>query len=400
VNAYLGGTLEQKFTVWEALANLLAVLRAQAFSYQTSHWQIGGHDAYGNHLLFQRLYEGLGVQIDELAEKMVGYLGSDAVEGTDSAQRVFEKVAEWTEIMCPFRQGLQSEDDCQAAIQDAYDTIKAEGKMTLGLDDWLMATANAHETATYLLQQALANASHGEAHVALPEEFTAKTASRIRRLWLVTDPSESSEITDIASEVSINDLANISRGTPPGTPKKENWALHDSAASAISDALMRMMKLWKGKGEIPPHVFQSVGGVEGLKSWKPSRIAAAAPAAPSREDHFFDNPEKREVREFAETDATTNIPDVAEDAGKEQDLSRREVKKEVQEAEAAPPTPAEIKEEPGGKELSTLNRFVVQTEDPVPGVPESHEEVPKHPDLKASVIPQVQSLLSGWFDPK
>ena len=106
--------------------------------------------------------------------------------------------------------------------------------------------------------------------------------------------------------------------------------------------------------------------------------------APSAEGQFFDNPEKREVREFAQTDAMTN------------DLEVLEGMAEAPHGEAAlvketPPTPAEIVEEPGSGELSTLNRFVVETETSIPGVPDGHDEVPKHPDIKNA------RLMSLWF---
>jgi hypothetical protein len=108
-----------------------------------------------------------------------------------------------------------------------------------------------------------------------------------------------------------------------------------------------------------------------------------SPAAPSAESAFFDNPEKREVRELAQSGAITNIPEVAEEAAQELDVPESEA---VSEAEQAPPTPEEVAAEPGGGELSTLNRFVVETEHPTDaGVPDGHEDVPKHPDIKASL---------------
>jgi DNA-binding ferritin-like protein len=90
---------------------------------------------------------------------------------------------------------------------------------------------------------------------------------------------------------------------------------------------------------------------------------APKPAAPSAEGEFFDNPEKREVREFAESDALSNDPEVAAEASVEDqlDLSERD---EVDKAEDSPPTPTEIAEEPGGAEVSTLNRYVVTSEEP------------------------------------
>jgi hypothetical protein len=151
--AYLDGAPGQKDVVKGALFQLLALLRAQAFLYQTAHWQVHGDHFYGNHLLFERLYEGLGPQIDELAEKMVGYLGPEAVNPEPAAQLMTGWIAKWGHGDDPFFTAFKAEEDCQRVIKGAYDAIEASGLMTLGLDDWLMATASAHEENQYLIQQ-------------------------------------------------------------------------------------------------------------------------------------------------------------------------------------------------------------------------------------------------------
>jgi len=153
--SYLEGSEESKAVVAQSLATLLSLLRAQYFSYQTSHWQASGSSYYGNHLLFQRLYESVTAQVDGLAEKAVGYHGVDAVNPGDASHAMNAWVQVWSQTECPFERGLKSEEDCQQVLRQAYEAIKASGAMTLGLDDWLMATANAHEENTYLLQQVL-----------------------------------------------------------------------------------------------------------------------------------------------------------------------------------------------------------------------------------------------------
>ena len=101
-------------------------------------------------------------------------------------------------------------------------------------------------------------------------------------------------------------------------------------------------------------------------------------AAPSAEHWFFDNPEKREVREFAETDAISNLPPTAAKAVKEFESPDRTVGEAKQEAKAAPPSPLKIETKPGGKQFSTLNRFVIETEQPKSGnVPQGRHDIPK-----------------------
>ena len=248
--AYLNATPMQREVVRRLLCDVLGCLRAQYLSYQTSHWQVVGQSFYGNHLLFARLYESVQAQVDGLAEKLVGYLGREVVSLDHQIKHIAAYTMRWSQIDCHHKRGLQSEADLQAALKRAYDGIKQVNAMTLGLDDWIMATANAHEENEYLLQQAL-------------------------------------------------------------TPV-------------------------------------------------PGRQASGAPTA---EGDFYDNPEKKEVLEFANTGAISNSPEVAAAAAAdgELDVSGAEA---VAEADEAPPTPTEIKDEAGGSAVSTLNRFVVKTEDP------------------------------------
>ena len=143
----------QSAIVTERLQVMLALLRAQYMAYQTSHWQSMGQAYYGNHLLFQRLYEGVQAEVDGLAEKLVGYVGVDAVDLTPQVALVMSWVQRWSQVEDHHMRGLRSERDLQAVFQSSYDAIKAARAMTLGLDDWIMATANAHDTNAYLLQQ-------------------------------------------------------------------------------------------------------------------------------------------------------------------------------------------------------------------------------------------------------
>lgn len=106
------------------------------------------------------------------------------------------------------------------------------------------------------------------------------------------------------------------------------------------------------------------------------RVAKLEQVAPSEESSFFDNPTKKNVRELAESKALSNKPEVVEKAvqttcmTKDEDLAKGE-------AIVAPPPPEEIVEKPGGEELSTLNQFVVESKEPIKGVPQSYEETPR-----------------------
>ena len=93
--------------------------------------------------------------IDKLAEKMVCYSGEDVVELESQAAKISSMCAKWSNERCHYKRGMKSEQMLQEAIEEAYSEITRAKKMTLGLDDFLMALANAHEENIYLLKRSL-----------------------------------------------------------------------------------------------------------------------------------------------------------------------------------------------------------------------------------------------------
>jgi len=135
----------------ELLKEVLGALRAQSWLFQSLHWQAKGSNFYQLHLLYERIYGGLGDEIDTMAEKMVGYFGAESVERMDSMDRAEKWLKEWrgNEIAT----AIKSEKDFQALLRYTYDTMSQRKELSLGLDDFLMATASSHETNLYLLGQ-------------------------------------------------------------------------------------------------------------------------------------------------------------------------------------------------------------------------------------------------------
>lgn len=122
-------------------------------------------------------------------------------------------------------------------------------------------------------------------------------------------------------------------------------------------------------------IMASAGGFNARVSRLMRRIAELEKSM-TDENMFFDNPDKRNVRQFAESGAITNKIEVVQNAVENIDLDKPDalVKSE---AILAPPTPEENREKPGGKGFSTLNRFVVETAEKIKGLPESRDGIPK-----------------------
>jgi DNA-binding ferritin-like protein len=141
----------------DLLLQLLAIFRAIHWSHWTAHWQVKGTPSYGDHLMFQRLYEGMVDEIDSLGEKIVSYYGAESVASTANIAIAHDFLSAYDSrgVHDPYQRALQMELHLQRALSHVYETVKESGEMSLGLDDFLMGLANAHETAVFLLRQRL-----------------------------------------------------------------------------------------------------------------------------------------------------------------------------------------------------------------------------------------------------
>lgn len=136
------------------MLDMLGTLLGQYLLYYQAHWRTSGEPYYGDHLLFERLYEGIQCELDTMAEKILGYNGADTIDIVELNRLATTKLEEWTSTSSDFRQqGLASEEDMQASFKMHYDQLKEMDALPMGLDDFLMATAGKHDTHQYLLQQ-------------------------------------------------------------------------------------------------------------------------------------------------------------------------------------------------------------------------------------------------------
>jgi hypothetical protein len=111
-------------------------------------------------------------------------------------------------------------------------------------------------------------------------------------------------------------------------------------------------------------------------------MARSKKSPSTAESYFVQNPEKSEVSRFNASEALSNEPNIAAKSVKDSDSPDRTVSEARSEARRAPPDPEKIEKLPGGKEFSTLNRYLIQTDQPgVHGVPEGRDDRKKHPKL-------------------
>lgn len=132
----------------------VATLKAIALIHQHSHWTTRGIPFYGDHLLFERLYNSALKDLDLAAEKFIGLFGDECLSYDLQAELLNKVLIKYKDLEgSPINMSLAIEKDFLNLSRDAYDCFEQEGKLTLGLDDMIMAIASQREESVYLLKQ-------------------------------------------------------------------------------------------------------------------------------------------------------------------------------------------------------------------------------------------------------
>lgn len=138
------------------LGALLGALKGLYNIHQAHHWQVQGTSSYADHLLFQRLYEGMLPEIDSVAEKLVGVDGPGLTNFFLQAKLMehFMKLAVTSNPSTPLHEnGLRAELLFLALTNLCIATLKDDNSLSTGLEQTLGALAEKHEEHTFLLQQ-------------------------------------------------------------------------------------------------------------------------------------------------------------------------------------------------------------------------------------------------------
>jgi DNA-binding ferritin-like protein len=135
----------------------VATLNAISIIHRQNHWLTKGKTFYGDHLLFERIYDSALEDMDSAAEKFIGIFGDECLDydmQTDLLNRVLQKYSNLEGS--PQQMSLAIERDFIKFSDAIYKLFEEEDKMTMGLDDMLMSIVSNRETSVYLLQQSLA----------------------------------------------------------------------------------------------------------------------------------------------------------------------------------------------------------------------------------------------------
>lgn len=153
-------TLEQCCSVfgdseWAPLAAFLAVTEGLQVVHHSHHWQTKGENFYGDHLLYQRLYEAVLGEIDLVGEKLIG------VSNDVSLTNYFKRV----KAMEMFLKAVTHSDQPYIVVShdaeltyvrmggELMDRLEQDGLLTRGLEQMLGNILDKHEEHIYLLDQ-------------------------------------------------------------------------------------------------------------------------------------------------------------------------------------------------------------------------------------------------------
>lgn len=137
------------------LAAFLAATEALQMLEHSHHWQTKGENFYGDHLLYQRLYQDILPEIDLIGEKLIGV--SQDVSLTNYFKRV--------KAMEMFLKAVTYSDQPYVVVShdaeltyvrmggELMDQLEQAGLLTRGLEQMLGNILDKHEEHIYLLEQ-------------------------------------------------------------------------------------------------------------------------------------------------------------------------------------------------------------------------------------------------------
>ena len=141
------------------LGAIVAILRAASLLHQTHHWQTRGGNYYGDHLLFERLYNDSQVFIDQVAERAVGTGSRDTVCPKTQAEQINTLVHLWCSTPDEPTSydmvvvSLNVEKCVLECLKTARERLEETQRLSDGTDNLLQGVADKHEEFLYLLQQ-------------------------------------------------------------------------------------------------------------------------------------------------------------------------------------------------------------------------------------------------------
>lgn len=135
-------------------------LKALAAIHQAHHWQASADPFYGDHLLYQRLYDSANDEVDRVAEKAVGVGCSELVTPITMSSCV-DSIIKAIYFVRPgipnptdlAARSLNTERNLLSALKYLSTNLEQKNLLTKGVDNLIADLCDAHEGSIYLLKQ-------------------------------------------------------------------------------------------------------------------------------------------------------------------------------------------------------------------------------------------------------
>lgn len=141
------------------LSVVLVHLRYLAVVHQTHHWIAQGDPFYSDHQLFERLYNDVVKEIDDVAEKSIG-LGSEhnvnlmlQVSQLNQLCKAYGSPQTVPQSSDLARTSLVAECNFLKILEAACESMRSQGTDTPGIENLLQGIADLHENHVYLLKR-------------------------------------------------------------------------------------------------------------------------------------------------------------------------------------------------------------------------------------------------------
>lgn len=141
-----------------AIQTLLAHLRAGNLWYHGAHHVTVGAGFHGDHKFYRQVYEQYNADFDAAAEKAIVLLGPTIAAPAAVTARAAQLLGSMPAVagmngMQIATAGLAVEKQTLSFVEKLFRDLEAGKRLSLGMNDFLAALANAHETNVYKLTQ-------------------------------------------------------------------------------------------------------------------------------------------------------------------------------------------------------------------------------------------------------
>lgn len=138
----------------DAWSGVLTGLYALAVATQSAHWRAIGENFYGDHLLYQRMYDDISKEIDAVGEKYAGIGGDETIldprrllSATVSASQQMLTAGDLANTI------LLAQSNFLNRVAALLKILEATGKNTPGIENLLASIIDTHENHVYLLKR-------------------------------------------------------------------------------------------------------------------------------------------------------------------------------------------------------------------------------------------------------